>query len=139
MPGSSQTVTTVLGSLGAVLGLFFVAAWFWRRHMPKSMSQLPGEVLEQLGRATLSGKQQMHLVRVGQKLVLLAVTPVGVETLTEITDPEEVDRLCGLCRQSSSHGPSAEFRAVLRHFEREPARGFLGIDPRPRGGVHAQA
>ncbi|HTN74618.1 MAG TPA: flagellar biosynthetic protein FliO [Pirellulaceae bacterium] len=127
MPGDSSTVMTVVGSLAVVLGLFFGTAWFLRRNMPKGMMLLPSEVLEQLGRAPLAGKQQMHLVRVGSKLLLLVVTPLGAETLTEITDPDEVNRLCGLCRQNGAHGPSAEFRAVLQQFEREPAGpGFLG-------------
>ena len=127
MPNTSNTIATILGSLAVVLGLFFATAWFLRRNMPKGMTLLPGEVLEQLGRAPLAGKQQMYLVRVGHKLLLLVVTPHGAETLTEITDPDEVDRFCGLCRQNAPHGPSAEFRAVLRQFEREPAGpGFLG-------------
>ena len=127
LPNSSTTITTVLSSLAVVLGFFFITAWFLKRNLPKGMALLPGEVLEQLGRAPLAGKQQMYLVRIGHKLLLLVVTPHGAETLTEITDPAEVDRLCGLCRQHGAHGPSAEFRAVLRQFEREPAGpGFLG-------------
>jgi flagellar biogenesis protein FliO len=116
-----------MASLAIVLGLFFVLAWFLRRHLPKGLTQLPKEVLEPLGRAPLAGKQQMHLVKIGGKLLLVVVTPFGAETLTEITDADEVARLSALCRASGGQGPSAEFRAVLRHFEREPAEpGFLG-------------
>ena len=39
------------------------------------------DVVQVLGRAPLSGKQQMHLVRFGGKLLLLSVTPSGAETL----------------------------------------------------------
>jgi hypothetical protein len=59
--------------------------------------------------------------------LLVAVTPVSAETLTEITDPDEVERLTALCKQQAAHGPTAEFREVMRQFEREPApTGFLG-------------
>lgn len=127
MPSNTSTVTTVAGSLGVALGLFFVLAWFMRRTMPQSMTRLPSEAVEQLGRAPLAGKQNLHLLRVGGKLLLVVVTPFGAETLTEVTDPEEVDRLCALCKKNAPHGPSAEFRAVMRQFEREPAPpGFLG-------------
>lgn len=126
MPGRSTSMSTVVGSLAVVLGMFFVLAWFLRRTMPQAMTRLPGEVVEQLGRTPLGGKQNMHLVRVGSKLLLVVVTPFGAETLTEITDVDEVDRLTALCRRNGSHGPTAEFREVLREFEREPARGFLG-------------
>ncbi len=127
MPGNSGTLTTVVGSLAVVLGLFFVVAWCMRRSLPASMTRLPSEVVEMLGRAPLAGKQNLHLLRVGGKLVLVVVTPFGAETLTEVTHPDEVERLIALCKQNSGHGPTAEFRAVLRQFEREPAApGFLG-------------
>lgn len=126
-PGNSKTLTTVVGSLAVVLGLFFVVAWCMRRTLPASMTRLPSEVVEMLGRAPLAGKQNLHLLRVGGKLVLVVVTPFGAETLTEVTHPDEVERLIALCKQNSGHGPTAEFRAVLRQFEREPAApGFLG-------------
>ena len=68
----------------------------------KSATLLPTEVVEVLGRAPLAGRQQMHLLRCGNKLLLVSVTPTGAETLTEVTDPVEVDRLSGLCRQAAS-------------------------------------
>lgn len=127
LPTGTSAVTTVAGSLGVALGLFFVLAWFLRRTMPPSMARLPSEAVEQLGRAPLAGKQNLHMLRVGGKILLVVVTPFGAETLTEVTNPEEVERLCALCKKNSPHGPSAEFRAVMRQFEREPAGpGFLG-------------
>jgi flagellar biogenesis protein FliO len=65
---------------------------------------------------------------VGNKLVLVAMTPGGVQPLTEVTDPMEVDRLTGLCASGRGHGPSAEFQQVLAQLSREPARGFLGAE-----------
>lgn len=127
VPTSTSAVTTVVASLGVALGLFFVLAWFMRRNLPQSMVRLPSEAVEQLGRAPLAGKQNLHLLRVGGKLLLVVVTPFGAETLTEVTDPAEVERLSALCKKSGPHGPSAEFRAVMQQFEREPAGpGFLG-------------
>jgi flagellar protein FliO/FliZ len=129
---NGTAVTTIAGALGVVLGLFFVVAWFMRRSMPQSMVRLPSEAVEQLGRAPLAGKQNVHLLRIGGKLLLVVVTPFGAETLTEVTDPDEVERLCALCKKNGAHGPSAEFRDVLKQFEREPAGpGFLGETHRP--------
>jgi flagellar biogenesis protein FliO len=129
---NGTAVTTIAGALGVVLGLFFVVAWFMRRSMPQSMVRLPSEAVEQLGRAPLAGKQNVHLLRIGGKLLLVVVTPFGAETLTEVTDPDEVERLCALCKKNGVHGPSAEFRDVLKQFEREPAApGFLGETHRP--------
>ncbi len=100
--------------LAIVLGLFLAAAWVLRRAAPKSATLLPGEVVEVLGRAPLAGRQQMHLLRCGNKLLLVSVTPTGAETLTEVTDPVEVDRLSGLCRQAHPQSATATFRQVFQ-------------------------
>lgn len=107
--------TTVIASLAVVLGLFAIIVWVARRVGPKGNTALPGEVVETLGRAPLSGRQEMHLVRVGNKLLLLSVTPTGAETLTEITDPVEIDRLAGICQQTQSGSITASFREVFSH------------------------
>jgi flagellar biosynthetic protein FliO len=120
----------VLGSLAVVLGLFFLVAWLTRRVRPKGSQSLPKEAVEVLGRLPLAGRQQMHLVRVGGKLLLVSVSPTGAETLTEITDPAEVERLAGLCQMSQPGSISATFRQVLSQFEKDPApTGFVGETP----------
>ena len=127
-PGaSSKALATVGSSLAIVLGLFFAVAWITRRSLPKSAAALPTEVIEVLGRAPLAGRQQMHLLRVGNKLVLVSITPAGAETLAEITDAVEVDRICGLCRRQRSDSVSASFRHVLEQMGAERATGgFVG-------------
>ena len=131
-PGRStrpQGLVAVVGSLALVLGLFFVVAWMMRRTMPATRLVLPGEVLEVLGRAPLAGRQQVHLIRLGNKLVLVSVTPAGMEALSEVTDAEEVERLTGLCRQAQPNSSTAIFRQVLQQFSGEHER------PRRRGGA----
>ena len=77
---------TGAASLGIVLGLFLLVAWAVRRGMPRNAALLPREAVEVLGRAPLVGRQQVHLVRCGNKVLLLSVSAASVETLTEITD-----------------------------------------------------
>jgi flagellar biogenesis protein FliO len=120
--------SAVVGSLAVVLGLFFVLAWAMRRTAPRGSMLLPTEVVEVLGRAPLASRQQVHLVRCGTKLLLVSVSPTGAETLTEITDPDEVTRLAGLCRQAHPDSVTATFRQVFQQMGREgSALGFLGI------------
>jgi flagellar biogenesis protein FliO len=109
-------VVTVAGSLAVVLGVFFLIAWAVRSAAPRGLTLLPSEVVEVLGRAPLAGRQQLHLLRCGKKLILVSVTPAGAETLTEISDPEEVDRLAGLCQQARPNSATAAFRQVLRQL-----------------------
>lgn len=115
--GSSvRALGTIAGSLAIVLTLLFVALWLLRRTVPAAAQPLPLEVVEVLGRAPLSGRQQMHLLRCGRKLLLVSVTPECAKTLTEITDPLEVDRLSGLCQQNRPNSATAAFRRVFEQF-----------------------
>jgi flagellar biogenesis protein FliO len=120
-PGSrsSQMSPFVTGaaSLGIVLGLFLMVAWAVRRGMPRNAALLPREAVEILGRAPLVGRQQVHLVRCGNKVLLLSVSAASVETLTEITDQAEVERLGEICRQAGG-GAAASFRQVFGQFAR---------------------
>jgi flagellar biogenesis protein FliO len=114
--GALSSLVTIIGSLAVVLSLFFVVSWCVKRSLPKNSAKLPGDVIEVLGQARLVGRHQVHLVRCGNKLLLLSVTPAGADTLTEITDPVEVDRLAGLCRQSQPTSATANFRKLMDSF-----------------------
>ena len=122
-------LTTVIASLAVVLGLFFVVVWFTRRAFPKAAATLPTEVVEVMGRAALAGRQHLEVVRFGNKLLLVSVGPQGATTLSEISEPEEFERVAGLCREGQPGSISATFRQVLSQFANEPAPGgFLGDD-----------
>lgn len=115
------------GALAVVLTLFFLFVWFARKTQPQSTARLPREVIESLGQMPMPGRQQLHLVRLGDKLVLLSVTAASTTAVAEITEPEEVERLTGLCRQSQPGSFTNTFRRALAQFGDEPApSGFLG-------------
>jgi hypothetical protein len=116
--GELPPIASTAASLGVVVGVFLLVAWVVRRGMPKGSGLLPSDAVEVLGRAPLVGRQQVHLVRCGHKLVLVTVTPSGTQTLTEITDPAEVDRLLNLCQGGMTAGS---------------LRGWLGPFTRARG------
>lgn len=117
-PGGIQSIATIGGSLAAVLGLFLLIVWVLRRASPGAMATLPGEAFEVLGRASLPNRQQVHLLRCGSKLLLVSITATGAETLTEITDPDEVDRMAELCRRPQRGNAPSSFRQALRQAEK---------------------
>ncbi len=109
-------LTTIAGGLAIALGLFLLLVWVCRKAMPRSASRLPLEAVEVLGKAVLTPKQSIHLVRVGNKLVLLSLSPGGVEALTEITDAAEVEQVLAACQRRGAHSATAEFRQVLHQY-----------------------
>lgn len=122
--GGNQTAS-IAASLFVVIGLFMIFAWVGKKNMKPGSGRLSKEIVQVLGKSQLSGKQQLELVRVGQKLLLLCVTPNGADTLTEITDPAEVERLLTIIRQDSPGSMTASFQEVLTQMGRQPSRGFL--------------
>ncbi|NLE39727.1 MAG: hypothetical protein GX621_17045 [Pirellulaceae bacterium] len=116
LPGGLGLLWTTGGALAFVLGLFFVVAWGLRRATPGAATSLPADAVEVLGRASLGGRQQAQLIRVGHKLLLVCLTPNGAQTLTEITDPDEVDELVELC-QPNRHGRAFHRREQARTAE----------------------
>ncbi len=131
----ARSLLTTGGGLAMALGAFFVLLWLWRKRMPQANQNLPGGVLEVLGRGTLDGKHRLHLVKLGGKLLLVSSSTAGAETLAEIDDPDEVTRLMGMCVEGRPGSSTKAFRDVLSELAQErgaPRRGkkLLGGDER---------
>jgi flagellar biogenesis protein FliO len=129
-----ESIYTVLSALALVIGAFLVFAWLLRRGRAISGRRdgLPADVVSVLGRVPLAARQFAELLRVGNKLVLVSLSTNGAETITEVTDPVEVDRLMGLCLQNNPHSATKAFEQVFRQLSSEPApQGFLGKESLP--------
>ncbi len=130
----TESIFTVVTGLVIVTGAFLLFAWALRRGGKQSGFRngiLPQEAVSVLGRVTYAPRQIAQLLRVGNKLVLVAITPSGPTTLTEVTEASEVDRLVGLCQQHDRHSTSKEFEKVFAQFSKEPVSGFLGEEALP--------
>ncbi len=105
---------TMLGSLAIVLGLFVVTIKLLRRGMPGAKQKLGRDVVDVLGQTPLAPRQSLQVIRFGNKILLVAMSPDGCDTLTEITDPLEVDRLAGMCQQSQANSSTKTFGDMFR-------------------------
>ncbi len=122
-----------LGSaLAVVLGLMLVCVWIMKRAAPKGVQLAPSDVARVIGRVPLAAKQQAQLIYLGNKILLISVTPAGSETLGEIDDPSEVQRIVALCQQNDTTSAKAAFEDVFRSFDKERVSGFL--DDNDSGG-----
>ncbi len=115
-PASSplQTAVSVGSSLLLVVGLFLGVAWCYRKTIHSTVGGgLSKQVVNVLGRSSISARQQMVLIRFGSKLLLVSVIQGEARTLSEITDPLEVDQLVGLCESGQPGSITNSFKSVL--------------------------
>jgi flagellar protein FliO/FliZ len=97
-----------LGALAIVVGLIFLASWLLRRAGGR---QVGGgqDVMQIVARKSISARQQLLLVRLGQRLVLVGSSGGALATLSEITDPAEVAGML-----ESVQAGQGSFAALLR-------------------------
>lgn len=138
--GRSNWIATTIGGLGIALGAFLLLAWMVKRNVPAALRPLPGDVVQVLGRAPLAGRQQMHVLRFANKLVLVSITPAGdTISLAEIEDSDEVSRVVALCNNQESESSSESFRRLLHQFGQEPTEpGFVDAAPSRTSPSHSR-
>ena len=71
---------------------------------------MPNEVVAVLGQTKFGQSQQLQLIRLGSKLLLVTTSQAGSHTLGEITDPEEVFQIETLCREGKFNSLSETLR-----------------------------
>ncbi len=108
--GSLGNPVRMLSSLAVVLGGFFLFAWVVRRNRLPAVEE--EQVFRTMGRVSLLGKQA-HVVKFGDRLLVLAKTANGLEKLTELTNPQEIERVVGLCHGGSSVQVARSVREML--------------------------
>lgn len=90
--------------VGVVLSLFVGLLIVQRIWFPKSFVPTAEGVVQVYGKVALDKKQQLHFVRVGGRLLVLLQGPQGLQHVTEIDDPEEVQRVLTHWRPKSPQG-----------------------------------
>lgn len=111
-PGRASAATSGLRiwlPLAVVLVVIVALAWAARRLFPR-MGRAGGDgAITVLSRCVLSPKQSLCLVRLGRRVVLVGLTPDRINTLAEISDPDEAALL--IAAASSQRAES--FRSAL--------------------------
>ena len=98
--GFAGPIVTTVSSLLVVLAIFGGLVWISRRYgsTRTPSGALPEDVLRNLGSAAIDAKTRVTFLKVGQRILVIGQTQTGdPQTLSEITDPDEVGRLANRC------------------------------------------
>lgn len=116
---STGSLLTTCGALGLVVMLVLGLARAWKQRGGVASGGLNDAVFEILGTRRLTVKQSIQLVRVGSRILVLGLSESGIETLSEITDPQEVEHLADACRATKTDSAGRPLRAMYDQFVRQ--------------------
>lgn len=123
--------TTTTASLIFVLSLIAGGAYILRRQGRRFAGILPDEVVQILGRRHVDQRSSLQMIRCGSKILILAnSTQHGLRTLSEITDPQEVETITGQCLS-----PSADSTSLLGRLRPDAPHPFSSRATAPGGTV----
>jgi len=94
--GLVAPLVTTASALLVVLAVFGVFVFVSRRfgNSRPVIGGVPDDVVQHLGSTPLDAKTRVMFLKIGQRLLVIAQTQSGdPQTLSEITDPDEVERL----------------------------------------------
>ena len=81
--------------LAIVLSLIFVMRWGGKRLFPQSAGQRASRAVNVLARNVISPKQQLLVIQVGKRLIVVGDSGQQMNALCEITDADEAAALIG--------------------------------------------
>jgi len=119
--------TRVVGALAVVIGLIFLLRWGG-----KKLFQSPGNMgstraVQVLARSPLSPRQQILLLRIGRRVIVVGDSGSQMNPLSEISDPDEVASLIGQLRDEKTESASRAF-GNLFHRAASTMRGEAEAD-----------
>jgi flagellar biogenesis protein FliO len=103
----------VVLALGIVLVAIYAGHRIWRRLGMPGAGNKAGQTLQVMSRLAVSPKQQVLLIRVGRRFVLVGNSGTQMNPLCEISDPEEAAALLGQTVSESRESSTATFHDVL--------------------------
>ncbi len=107
---------TVFIYLGVIVVLIVVSLMVFKKFMPGGNRLFQSKVIEILGRTFIAPKQGLFLVKLADRILLVGSTGTSINTLCEITDPDEmlmIKELAGSGAGGVSEGLSSAFRSLL--------------------------
>lgn len=126
IPNFSQSATRMVAALAVVLGAFMVLLWVTKKIQGPSQSIMSKQTLEVLGQKQINKIHSLHLIRLGQRILLISASDSSVTCLSEINDPVEVAQLLETNSQAgeSSELPRSTFKRIFAQYEQNPNETF---------------
>lgn len=107
-------MTRMLLSLGLVVAVILALRWGGVRVFGGAGAVKTSQVMQVVSRSIISPKQQLILVQVGRRLVMVGNSGAQLTPLAEITDADEVAELLGQARRDKNDTIGKTFGSWMR-------------------------
>ena len=111
-PASGFDVRRVALALGAVVGLIFLLHWVTRRLFPSVAAARALGAVRVIGRAVISPKQQILLIQVGRRVLVVGDCGTQMNALAQLDDADEIAALLGQL-QAEKHPAAQAFHGFF--------------------------
>lgn len=111
--GPAFDTQRVILSLALVIALILVLRWASQKLFGKQIGGRASRAVQVLSRNAISPKQQLLVVQVGRRLVVVGDSGQQMNTLCEITDPDEMATLIGQLHEEKREGTGNPFGAIF--------------------------
>lgn len=102
LPSLGFDITRMLLALAIVIGLIYASRWILKRFYGGAVSPAGNRVVQVLSRTVLAPKQQVMLLQVGKRVIVVGESNGAMATLAQIDDPDEIAQLVGRLQEEHS-------------------------------------
>ena len=136
-PAATSDLPRVALALGSVIGLILALRWGARKLMATPAAAGNAHLMQVVARTALAPRQQMLLVRVGRRLIVVGESGGHLTSLGHIEDPDEVAAVLGQAKTATLATPTPAAAAFGSLFGKLSKR-FGGVaDARREDADHA--
>src|SRR5262245_21921183 len=126
-------------SLAAVISLILLLRFAIRKFLPQAGRGISSGATRVLSRTMIAPKQQVILLQVGRRVVVVGDCGTQMSALAEITDPDEIASLVGQIKQDkSSTAVSRAFGGMFKRA-RKPFDDEIAADVAPEESLAPSA
>lgn len=117
-PGQAIDGPRVAAALAAVVGLIFALRWGGRKLFLPAGAGRSTRAVQLLSRTPLAPRQQVMLLRVGRRVIVVGDSGGQMNCLAEISDPDEVAALVGQIQNPRTEEGAPTFSTLMGRARR---------------------
>jgi flagellar protein FliO/FliZ len=112
-PSTGLETVRVVAALALVIVVIFLLRWIAQQFFGMPSAKKTSRAVQVLGRSMISPKQQVLLLQVGKRVIVVGDSGGQMNPLAQITDPDEIAELAGKVQEDKAISSSKSFGSLF--------------------------